>query len=66
METLGDALPKELARVREMLGVYKSLGPVGAFGALMIERDLQEADTAMIEGDVVKMLRVYQKLKEIN
>ncbi len=64
-DSLGDALPKELARVREVLAVYKSLGPAGTYGAIMIERDLQAADQAMISGDVVAMLRCYESLKGI-
>lgn len=64
--TLGDALPKEIARVREVLGHYKELGPVGMFGALFIEQSLQAADKAVMAGDVVEMLRVFAELKEIN
>ena len=64
--TLGDALPKEIARVREVLGHYKELGPVGMFGAMFIEQSLQAADKAIMAGDVVEMLRVFAELKEIN
>lgn len=63
--TLGDALPKELARVRdEILPWYLKIGPAGAFGAMMIRKDLDYAAKAMIEGDPVAMLRAYQSLKE--
>lgn len=65
METLGDALPKEQARVREVLGIYKSIGPAGTFAAMLIEQDLQAADRAVISGDLVSMLRAYEKLKSI-
>jgi hypothetical protein len=65
MTTLGDELPKETARVREILGHYKEIGPAGAFGAVMIERSLQAADKAMIEGDVAAMIAAYNDLKEI-
>lgn len=64
-ESLGEALPKEQARVREILGHYKALGPVGMFGAAFIEQDLREADNAVMSGDVVRMIRAYEKLKEI-
>jgi hypothetical protein len=64
-ESLAEALPKEMARVREVVGLYKALGPVGAFGAAFIEQDLREADNAAMSGDVVRMLRAYQKLKGI-
>lgn len=66
METLADALPKEMARVREVLGHYKEVGPAGMFGAVMIEQDLRAADAAVISGDVVAMLRAYNALKEID
>ena len=62
---LAEALPKECARVRVVLGHYKGIGSAGAFGALMIEQDLQLADRAMASGDVVEMMRAYQTLKEI-
>jgi len=64
-ESLAEALPKEQARVREVLGHYKEIGPAGAFGAAMIEQDLSAADRAVASGDVVAMLRAYQTLKEI-
>jgi hypothetical protein len=61
--TVGDEFPKEQARVRELLGVYKQLGPAGAFGAMMLEQTLARADHAAISGDVVAVLRSYQELK---
>ena len=64
-ESLGTALPKEMARVREVLGHYHEIGPAGRFGALMIEQDLRAADEAVMSGDIVAMLRAYQTLKEI-
>lgn len=64
-ETLGDALPKEMARVRVVLGHYHELGNVGAIGAWLIEEDLRTADLAVMSGDVVQMLKAYEKLKGI-
>jgi hypothetical protein len=62
--SLGDALPAEMARVRDhVLPQYDAIGPNGAFGAARIRRDLDEAARAMAEGDVVAMIRVYQALK---
>lgn len=63
MSSVGLEFPKEQARVRELLGVYKSIGPNGAFGALMIEQVLQRADAAAISGDVIAILRSYEELK---
>lgn len=65
MVTLADELPKEMARVREVLGHYKALGPAGLFGAAFIEQDLKAADAAVISGDIVAMIAAYNTLKEI-
>lgn len=64
-ESLGEALPKECARVREVFGHYKAIGPAGNFGAMMIEKALKRADAAMVSGDVVGMLAAYEELKLI-
>lgn len=63
METLGEALPKEQARCRELLGQYREIGPAGAFCAALIEKELREADRAVIENDLGAMIQVYQRLK---
>ncbi len=65
METLGDALPKEQARVREVLGHYKEIGTAGMFGAAMIEQSLKNSDQAVMSGDLVAMLRAYEDLESI-
>lgn len=62
-KSVGEDFPLEQARVRELLGVYKSLGPNGAFGAVMLENCLRRADVAAISGDVVEIIRSYQELK---
>jgi len=64
MSSVGEEFPKEQARVRELLGEYKSIGPSGAFGAAMIEQVLQRAEKAAISGDIVAILRSYKELKE--
>lgn len=63
--SLGEALPDEIARVREILGQYRSIGVAGRLGAALIERDLDQAVRALAEGDVVAMARAYAKLKGI-
>mgnify|MGYP000911017901 CR=1 FL=1 len=63
-ETLVDVFMKEQIRVRELLGVYKEIGPAGAFGAAMIEQVLQRADKAAIEGDAVAIMAALGELKE--
>ena len=66
METLADALPKEMARVRTVLGYYKEIGPAGRIGALMIEQSLQWAAEAVMSGDVAKMIAAYKDLRFYN
>ena len=62
--SLGEALPLEMARVRDkVLAVYLTI-PEGRFAAAMMRADLDRAAKAMVEGDVVEMMRVYQALKE--
>jgi hypothetical protein len=64
MKTLGDELPKEIARVRDkVLPAYLEIGPAGAIGAAMIRADLDAASRAMIEGDLLAMIRAYESLK---
>lgn len=65
MTTVGDDFPKQQARVRAVLQLYKDLGPAGAFGAMMIEQTLQQADEAMASGDIVRILQAYEALREI-
>jgi hypothetical protein len=63
MSTLGEELPKAMARVRdEILPLYVEIGPPGIFAATMMRKDLDDAARAMIEGDTVEMIRVYQSL----
>lgn len=64
IDTLGDALPRELKRCRELVAKYDKLpGGVGAFGAHMIRRDIAAGERALLSGDVVAMLRAYEALK---
>ncbi len=64
-QSIGSDMPNQQARVREILGLYKEIGPSGAFGAMTIEADLREADEAVMSGDIVRIIRAYQTLKEI-
>lgn len=64
VDTLGDALPREMARVRdEVMPAYLAVGQAGLFALAMMRADLDAAAKAMMEGDVVAMIRVYQSLK---
>lgn len=63
MTTLGDELPRQMARVRdEVLPEYDAI-PTGVFAATMMRADLDRAAKAMAEGNVVEMLRVCESLK---
>lgn len=65
MTTVGDDFPKEQARVREALAVYRSIGPEAAFAIALIEATLRQADEAMASGDLVRILQAYQAMKDI-
>jgi len=66
IKSLGDELPVELSRCRELLSAYKEIGLPGAWAAQNLEVLLSETDKAMVSGDTVAMIRCYQKLKECN
>lgn len=63
-DTLGDALPREMARVRDVLmPLYQSIGPAGGFALACMRADLDAAAKAMIEGDLLEMIKAYEALK---
>jgi len=63
LRTIGDDFPKEQARLRELLVGYREIGPVGRFGAMLIEEVLKRADHAVMAGDVVAMIRLYKEMQ---
>ena len=65
MKSLGEDYPNQQARCREVLNQYREVGPVGAFGAAMIELTLKEADEAALAGDLVRMIAAYKAMVEI-
>ncbi len=63
--TLGEVLPIEIARVRDVvIPAYMECGAGGMPAVILMRADLDSASKAMIEGDVIEMMRVYQSLKE--
>lgn len=65
MDSLGEALPREMARVRdEVMPAYQSIGVEGMPALFMMRAELDAATKALAEGDVVAMLRAYESLKE--
>ena len=64
MTTLGDALPKEMKRIREdVIPAYQQIGPAGAFALAMMNNSLTHAEKAMMEGDVARMVVCCEDLK---
>ena len=64
-ESLAEALPKEQARVREIIVMYRdpALKGAGDLAAEMMEQSLAAADRAIISGDVAEMICCYENLK---
>ena len=67
MTTVGDALPREMARVRdEVMPIYVEIGPSGRFALALMRLALDNAARAMVEGDVVAMVRALEDLRGFN
>ena len=63
IETLGDALPKEIERVEGLIKLYEEV-PMGYIAAGMMGQDVKHAKVAIIEGDLPTMITIYKQLKE--
>lgn len=63
MASVGEEILVELKRNRELLQAYKDIGPAGAFGYAMINADIDAAEKALAENDVVAIIQCYEKLK---
>jgi hypothetical protein len=61
-DTIGEALPREIARVRDEVLPHYDAVPAGAFAAGMMRHDLAAAAKATTDGDVVAMIRAYKAL----
>lgn len=64
-ETLGEAFPKEQARLRQCVIHGKEIGPAGAFYCAVIEDILRRADKAVMEQDLPAMIAIYKEMKEV-
>lgn len=62
MDTLADALPREIERVQDLIPIYESV-PLGHIAASMMRHSIKKAHRAMVEGDAVEMIRLYEELK---
>jgi hypothetical protein len=63
VENLQEGLVRELRRNRELLEMYKSIGPAGMIGASLIRNDIDNGDKALASGDIELMIPAYQALK---
>lgn len=63
MSNLAEALPAQQARVRDLIEIYKEIGPPGAFAIAMMRQALARAEQAAAAGNVVEMLRAHEELK---
>lgn len=64
IDTLGDALPREMARVRdEIMPAYLAIGDSGKPALLLMRAHLDAAAQALAQGDLPQMIRVYEALK---
>lgn len=62
-ETLVSALMAEQRRVRELLPIYREIGPPGAYAVAMMEGSLRAADVAIGVGDTIAMIRSLEDLR---
>lgn len=64
VNTLGDDLPREMARVRdEVIPAYAAIGSATTFALVLMRHDLDKAAKALAEGDVVAMIACHEALK---
>lgn len=62
--SLGVALPAEMARVRDTVMPCLAIGPAGGFALTLIRASLDEAARALASGDCVAMIAAYNDLKK--
>ena len=63
MENLMDGLIAQLKRNRELLKEYEKIGMAGAFGRIAIQRDIDAAEQAIKDNDVVAMVQAYANME---
>lgn len=62
MSSVGSEMPKEMARVRELIPLYESF-PMGFIAAGLMRAALDRAAEALATGDIVAIIRSYEELK---
>lgn len=65
-DTLGDAFPREIERVKQIRDDLRNplLRGAGELAARLADLDIRLAEKAWREMDTVAMIRLYPKLKE--
>ena len=64
MSSLAEAILNEQQRNRDLLSQYEAIGSAGMFGAMMLRDLLARTERAVMDGDVVAMLRCYSEMLE--
>jgi len=59
-----DGINEELIRANELLNAYRSI-PAGAFGVIMIEQVIEQAEDSLHNGDAVEMVEAYAALQAL-
>jgi len=60
-----EGLQAETNRVREIIQIYEEVPKnAGKFAANLMKQDVKLAENAIAQGDTLKMLSMYKKLKE--
>lgn len=67
MENLIEGLISEMNRVRDVIKEYEhpALKGAGMLAATLMKIDIQNAEIAISQGDTIRMMVCYSKLKEI-
>jgi hypothetical protein len=64
-DTVGDALPREMARVRDtVMPAYIECGPCAGIALRLMRAELDAAARAIAVGDVVAMIVALKSLRE--
>ena len=60
-----EGIHEQCNRARKIIPCYIEMGNVGVYGKTIIEWCIAESEAAIASGDVVRMLRAYKNLEEI-
>jgi hypothetical protein len=62
MSSVGEDIQVEIKRNQELKSMYDVI-PAGFIGASMIQLDIDDAIKALASGDIIAILKAYEKLK---